>query len=422
MYFYRPNVQYFCNQEVYMSLLLRNRAAILLLMLNIFIIFTGIGLVIPIMPTYMTELHINGSVMGLLVALFSLTQFLFSPLAGRLSDSLGRKKIIVAGMIVFALSEWFFGSVSTPLLLFVSRMLGGVGAALIMPAVMAYTADVTSAKERAKGMGYVTAAITTGFIIGPGIGGFLAEYGMRVPFYMAAVAGGLAAVITLFVLPESRPVQGHAVSNNENPKEDRLLLQLMNSYKEPYFLSLIIVFVTSFGLSNYETIFSLFVDHKFSFTPKDIAFVITFGSIAGAVVQVTIFGWILNKFGEKRVISFCLMMTGLFVLLTLFVHTYWLIIVVTFIVFLATDILRPAISTQMSMMAQDDQGYVAGLNSAYTSLGNIIGPVVAGFLFDININYPYVSAALVLLLCFLLSLRAGKDRKTAVRNQAIQEK
>ena len=111
MYFYRPNVQYFCNQEVYMSLLLRNRAAILLLMLNIFIIFTGIGLVIPIMPTYMTELHINGSVMGLLVAVFSLTQFLFSPLAGRLSDSLGRKKIIVAGMIVFALSEWFFGSV-----------------------------------------------------------------------------------------------------------------------------------------------------------------------------------------------------------------------------------------------------------------------------------------------------------------------
>jgi DHA1 family multidrug resistance protein-like MFS transporter len=95
---------------------------------------------------------------------------------------------------------------------------------------------------------------------------------------------------------------------------------------------------------------------------------------------------------------------------------------VTFIVFLATDILRPAISTQMSMMAQDDQGYVAGLNSAYTSLGNIIGPVVAGFLFDININYPYVSAALVLLLCFLLSLRAGKDRKTAVRNQAVQEK
>ena len=74
-------------------------------------------------------------------------------------------------------------------------------------------------------MGYVTAAITTGFIIDP-VAGFLAEYGMRVPFYMAAVAGGLAAVITLFVLPESRPVQNHAVSNNENPKEDRLLLQL----------------------------------------------------------------------------------------------------------------------------------------------------------------------------------------------------
>ncbi|MGO4376521.1 MFS transporter, partial [Paenibacillus sp. MCAF20] len=129
-----------------------------------------IGLIIPIMPTYMNELHISGSIVGLLVAAFSLTQLLFSPLAGRLSDSLGRKKLIIAGMIVFAVSEWLFGISNGPLFLFVSRMLGGVGAALIMPAVMAYTADVTSNEERAAGMGYINAAITTGFIIGPGIG------------------------------------------------------------------------------------------------------------------------------------------------------------------------------------------------------------------------------------------------------------
>lgn len=74
-------------------------------------------------------------------------------------------------MIVFAISEWLFGAASTPTLLFAARMLGGIGAALIMPAVMAYTADVTSNEERARGMGFINAAITTGFIIGPGIGG-----------------------------------------------------------------------------------------------------------------------------------------------------------------------------------------------------------------------------------------------------------
>ncbi|MFD7521873.1 MFS transporter [Paenibacillus chitinolyticus] len=391
-----------------MELLLKNRGAVLLLMLNIFLVFTGIGLVIPIMPTYMDELHLNGSIMGFLVAAFSLTQLIFSPLAGRLSDSLGRKKMIVAGMVIFTVSELLFGVVSSPVLLFASRMLGGIGAALIMPSIMAYIADVTTTAERAKGMGFINAAITTGFIIGPGIGGYIAEFGIRAPFYAAAAVGAVAAVVTLFILPESKPMEPPVKAEAAPAQKQSLMAQMLSSFREPYFISLIIVFVMSFGLANYETIFGLFVDHKFGFTPKDIAFIITFGSISGAVVQVTIFGWILNRFGERTVISVCLAMSGLFVLLTLFVHQYWMIVVVTFIVFLSIDILRPAIGTQMSKMANEHQGYVAGLNSAYTSLGNITGPIVAGVLFDRNLNYPYVSAALVLFLCFALSLRAGR--------------
>lgn len=395
-----------------MSLMLRNRGAILLLMINIFLIFTGIGLVVPIMPTYMDLLHISGSIVGLLVAAFSFTQLIFSPLAGRLSDNWGRKKIIIIGMLIFAVSELIFGLSSTAFFLFAARMLGGIGAALIMPAVMAYTADVTSGEERGKGMGLINAAITTGFIIGPGIGGFIAEYGIRVPFYAAAVAGTIAAIVTLIVLPESKPqVVGDQVKEVVKLPKQNLLTQLANSYREPYFLALIIVLVASFGLANYETVFGLFVDQKFGFTAKDIAVIITFGSIAGAVVQVTVFGWILNKFGEKNVVSFCLLMAALFIILTLFVHQYWMILLVTFIVFLAIDILRPTISTQMSKMAMEQQGYVAGLNSAFTSMGNILGPVIAGVLFDVNLNFPYVSAGIVLFLCFLLSLRARKDER-----------
>ncbi len=109
----------------------------------------------------MNLLHINGSLLGLLVAAFSITQLVFSPIAGRLSDSMGRKKVILAGLLLFALSEWMFGTVSSLPLLFLARMLGGVSTALVMPAVMAYTADITSDSERAKGMGYINATITT---------------------------------------------------------------------------------------------------------------------------------------------------------------------------------------------------------------------------------------------------------------------
>lgn len=394
-----------------MSLLLRNRGAMLLLMMTIFLAFTGIGLVVPILPTYMNELHIGGSTVGLLVAAFSLAQLIFSPMAGRLSDKLGRKPIIVTGLIVFSLSELLFGLANMPWLLFIARMLGGAGAALIMPAVMAYVADTTSLEERAKGMGLINAAITTGFIIGPGVGGYLAELGIRVPFFVAAGAAAFVAVITFAVLPESRTAAQRKEASVVQENRESLLKQLVRSYREPYFFSLVIVLVLAFGLANYETVFGLFVDHKFGFTPKDIAFVITFGSIAGAVVQVSAFGWILNKFGEKTVISVCLLLNALFILLTLFVHGFWAIIAVTFIVFFAMDILRPAVSTQLSKMADESQqGFVAGMNSAYTSLGNIIGPIVAGYLFDVNVNFPYAAAAVVLGLCFLLSLRTGRQR------------
>ncbi|WP_411346059.1 MFS transporter [Paenibacillus sp. WLX1005] len=393
-----------------MSLLMRNRAALLLLMFNIFLVFTGIGLVVPIMPTYMNELHIGGSILGFMVAAFSISQLIFSPFSGRLSDRIGRKKLIIAGMLIFAISEWLFAIAYAPTLLFISRAIGGLGAALIMPSVMAYAADMTSNEERGSAMGFINAAITTGFIIGPGIGGLLAEYGIRVPFYAAAIAGLIAAIVTLVLLPESLLPERRAQLAAQNNSGESLIRQLLYSYRKPYFLSLIIVFVAAFGLANYETVFSLFVDHKFGFTARDIAIIITFGSIAGAVVQATIFGWMMNRFGGQKLIIICLLASAVFILLTLFVHTYFLIFVVTFAVFLAMDILRPAIGTQLSQIAGDEQGYVAGLNSAYTSLGNIAGPIVAGALFDWNINYPYMMATLILCLCFLLSLRVKPDR------------
>lgn len=329
--------------------------------------------------------------------------------------------MIVAGVTLFALSEWMFGAVSEPWLLFVSRILGGIGAAFSMPSIMAYVADVTSNEERAKGMGYINAAITTGFIIGPGIGGYLAEFGVRVPFYVAGIAGGVAAIVTMLVLPESKPNSAPTPAASALSKtsasagEPSFMSQLLTSYKQPYFFSLIIVLVASFGLANYETVFGLYVDHRFGFTATDIAFIITFGSIAGAVVQVTIFGWILNRFGEQNVITWSLFIAGLFVLLMLLTNNYWMVFAVTFFLFLSVDILRPAIGTQISKMANDQQGYLAGLNSAFTSLGNILGPITAGVLFDMNINFPYASAGIVLLLCFLLSMRAGKKKRAPLR-------
>lgn len=399
-----------------MGLLLRHRGAILILMINIFILFVGVGLVIPIMPSYMEFLSIDGKTIGFMVAAFSLSQFLFSPFAGRLSDKIGRKPIIVAGLFVFALSEWMFGASNTIFFLFFARILGGLGAALSMPAIFAYVADITTDEERGKAMGIVTAALTTGFIIGPGIGGYLAQLGLRAPFYGAAIAGLLAAIITIIFLPKKVTIPNTAPleKSAEHGKEFLpLWKQLILSVKEPYFFSLIIVFIAAFGLANYETVFALYVDHKFGFTPQDIALIITLGSIAGAVIQATIFGKLLEWFGEFKIIVLSLLFTGIFVILLTFTSTYWIIFAVTFIVFLGSDLLRPALGTLLSKMTKNEQGYVQGLNSSYTSLGNIVGPILAGSLFDHNIDFPFYVGGLVMIACFAIALFAGKKYLTA---------
>lgn len=153
-----------------------------ILLSNLFIVFVGIGLVIPVMPTIMNEMDLNGSIMGYMVATFAIAQLIVSPIAGKWTDRYGRKIMIIIGLIIFSLSELLFGLGTAMEVLFISRILGGISGAFIMPAVTAFIADITSEQQRSKALGYMSAAINSGFIIGPGIGGFLAGFDTRAPF------------------------------------------------------------------------------------------------------------------------------------------------------------------------------------------------------------------------------------------------
>lgn len=153
----------------------------IILLSNIFIAFLGIGLIIPIMPSFMKIMNLSGSTMGYLVAAFAISQLITSPFAGIWVDRFGRKKMIVLGLLVFSISELIFGLGTHVSIFYLSRILGGISAAFIMPGVTAYVADITTQQEKSKAMGYVSAAISTGFIIGQA-GGFIASYGIRMPF------------------------------------------------------------------------------------------------------------------------------------------------------------------------------------------------------------------------------------------------
>ncbi len=375
--------------------------------MNLFIAFLGIGLVIPVLPTIMNELSINGKVVGYMVAAFAITQLIVSPFSGRWVDRFGRKIMIVIGLFIFGISEFLFGIGKTVEILFLSRILGGVSAAFIMPAVTAFIADITTTETRSKALGYMSAAISTGFIIGPGIGGFLAEISTRMPFYSAGVLGIVAAILSLVLLTEPERQQ-EAVTTEQGEKTG-----LARIFVPKYFIAFIIIFIFSFGLAAFESLFSLFVDHKFSFTPKDIAIVITGSAIVGAIGQIVLFDPLTRKLGEIGVIRYSILVSAVLTFLMTIVHTYFTILLVTFVLFIGFDLMRPAVTSYLSKIAGNEQGFVGGMNSMFTSIGNIFGPIIGGILFDVDLNYPYYFATIVLAIGFVLALFWKKPKSYA---------
>ncbi|MEH7320957.1 multidrug efflux MFS transporter NorA [Priestia megaterium] len=381
------------------------RSTLYLLLINIFIVFLGIGLVIPVLPSIMNELNISGTTVGYLTAIFALTQLIISPFAGKAADKFGRKIMIVIGLFIFSVSELLFGMGKTIELLFISRILGGVSGACIMPAVTAFIADITTLETRPKMLGYMSAAITTGLIIGPGVGGFLAEIGTRVPFYSASILGFIAATLSVMLLKEPASPQEEIEAKEPIQKSG-----LKKIFMPMFFIAFIVIFVSTFGLTAFESFFSLYVDHKFAFSPLDIAISITGGAIIGAIFQVVLFEPLVKYMGEINVIRWSLVLSAILVFTMTLVNSYWTVMTVTFIVFIGADLIRPAVTTYLSRIAGNEQGFVGGMNSFFTSLANVFSPILGGILFDIDINYPYYFSTVVIIIGLAITMLWKKPK------------
>lgn len=374
-----------------------NKLALYILMFNMFITMGGIGIIVPVMPAYLEIFGVGGQVLGFLIAGFAFAQFLFSPVAGDLSDRHGRKIFIVGGLVLYGFSQILFGLATDVWILFVARFLSGVGAAFIMPPIMAFVADITTDEERGKGMGMIGAAMSLGFMIGPGIGGFLASVDLSFPFFLAGIVAILAAILSALILPS---VKGQVVE--KTPREN-LTKQLVRSVKTSYFIFLIVVFTFSFGIANLQTTLSLYLSNKFSYTPTDIAIILTVGGFIGVILQMFVIAKLFKRFGEMKVILVNLLLAAVMMLLVIYINGFFVILVVVTLFSVATTFIRPAVNTLISKLAGPEQGFAAGMNNAYMSLGNMFGPMLAGILFDWNWNSPYILGSIILLTCFTLS-------------------
>jgi DHA1 family multidrug resistance protein-like MFS transporter len=393
------------------------RKKMIILMINMFIAIGSFGIIIPILPAYLESINQGGTAAGLMIAIFAGAQLIFSPIAGKWADQYGRRMMIIYGLIGLTLSMFVFYAVNSIWLLYASRVIGGIGAALLIPAIFAYVADITTMEQRAKGNSLVSAAMSLGIVVGPGIGGFLADFGLKIPFLVSAIVSLFAVAFSVLVLKESE-IQQTSTENNLPKDDESMARKIVRSVKMPFFIPLIITLVMSFGLMAYESVIGLFVDNQFGATPQEIALMITSTGIVSVIVQLFVVDRIVRRFGEGNVLNIFLGVAAVGFLLSLFATSYGFFFGISLLIFLATSILRPVLNTLISKMAGNEQGFAMGMNNAYMSIGNVLGPTLAGMLYDVQITYPFILG--LILLVVTLSIAMVWQKRLLKQNMQIK--
>lgn len=379
-----------------------NRKNLWILSFTLVVIMLGFGMVIPIMPFYIDSMGATGLQLGLLVASYGVMRLIFAPLWGSLSDRVGRKPVLMIGVFGNGLTLLLFGLSTQLWMLFLARSLSGVLSSATSPTTMAYISDSTSEEDRGGGMGMLGAAVGLGTVVGPGLGGWLAGESLATPFFIGAALSLVSLLLILFLLPESLSPQARQA--NGDKKATFPVRQMWSAIFSPLGSLLMMAFLVAFSGTIFYAIFGLYALEKFGYGTEQVGTILMVVGLVSALTQGIMTGPLTKRWGEAVVIKLSLLATSIGFLILIPANSFLTVLLTTGIFILATSLLTPAVSALTSKWVTMDQGATMGLSNSFMSLGRIIGPLFAGFLFDMNLNYPYIGGALVMFLGFLFSL------------------
>ncbi len=379
-----------------------NRRNLFILVFALLVVMLGFGMVIPVFPFLIDKLGASGSTLGILVATAALTEFLFGPIWGSLSDRVGRKPILMIGVFGFALAMFLFGIANQVWMLIVFRALSGILSSATISTTMAYIGDSTSEKSRGGGMGILGAVGGAGAVIGPGIGGLLAGGSLSTPFFVSALLALLSLLLVALLLPESLSAKARAA-----PGQKIKLVrfdELWRALTGPIGLLLLIAFLATFGTSHFESIFGLYMLKKLDYGPEQVGGILTLVGAIALIGRGLLTGYVTEHWGEPTVIKASLIVGAVGFILLLLANSYATVLLTTGIFTCSITFLRPSIHSLTSKRTTAGQGASMGLSNSFVSLGRVAGPIVAGLLFDLNSNFPYLAGALILCAVFFMSL------------------
>jgi DHA1 family multidrug resistance protein-like MFS transporter len=394
-----------------------NKRNLVILFITLVIMLMGFGIIIPILPDMVVGLGGGGVAMGLLMAIYSAMQFLFSPMWGTLSDKFGRKPILIIGVFGNGVTMLFLGLSTQLWMMFTARALAGVLSSATLPTAMAYISDSTDEKNRGGGMGVVGAAMGLGMVLGPGVGGLMSNISLLAPFILATVLSLLAMVAIWIFLPESLPLDQRETNIQIRGPQ---LGAMWESLFGPIAFLFVAAFMISFAMTNFEGIYAYYALERYAYDPHTIGIILTAVGLVSVLAQGALTGIATRKFGEVNVIKVSLIASVVGFLVMLLAKNLTAVILTASFFVLANAMLRPAVSSLISQRTTRGQGIAMGLNNAYMSLGRVIGPLWAGVVIDVNLFFPFITGAAVMLLGFLASLVYLKGSPSLVPNPVVE--
>lgn len=375
-----------------------SRSTLFILLSIVVVDLIGFGIVMPVLPFYARDFGVTATTLGLLMMSYAAAQFVCAPLWGRLSDRVGRRPVILFSVAGTSASLLFFGLAESILWLFVARVLAG-GFAANVSVASAYISDVTNEDERTRWMGMLGASFGVGFILGPIIGGLLSPLGYRVPMLVAAGLAFINLIYAAFSLKEpdrhvdrgATAVSASRFSVLRGPEVRRLCL---------------IYFVYSIAVSQLETIFAFFMIDRFKFDALEVAWIfvgmaIVMGGIQGGGMKP-----LSARYSEKQLVVTGSLLLGLGFVLLPSAPTWAVLLLPLALAAVGRAITQPPLMSLTSMVATSDtRGVVMGTFQSSASLARVVGPVLAGLLYDVAEPGPFYLAAALMGLAFLLSRR-----------------
>ncbi len=369
----------------------------------------GFGLIIPISPFFAESLGASPASITLLGAGYSLMQFLFAPFWGRVSDRIGRRPVMLTSIAVAGIGYVLFAYADSYWMLFCARLLSGFGTANF-GAAQAVIADCTPPERRARGMGILGAAFGLGFTLGPAMGGVLGQWGLRVPILTAAALSAVNWLMAFSMLPETRSKEDRLVASASKSAWTQIS-EVGRDLNMRRLLWVFIVFATAFSMM--EQVLGLFIERVWVGSILDhpsasggqasmlTAWALIVVGLTATVVQGGLIGRLVKKFGEKRLMVAGCAIVGLSLILipvagALGSFSGFLLVMV--LLATGSGIANPSMSSLLSRATHaSKQGHVMGVGQSLGALGRVLGPSMAGVLFQVSIAVPFCLAGVMIL-------------------------